>query len=168
MSSLQHIQQLYLIGMILFSLLLFAGVNVRTFGRPNTDLRLFFQNRGYVPNPALSNKWGGLTRLIVNGINPFQSNSLPTIHLNIKHKNYIKLWDQINEGGEVNFSKLFQTNLPNSARGLSFGGDPFWVPGTIDYKGETIKVKTRNRGEARDHRDSNKWSLRIHTKGDKS
>ncbi len=138
--------------LLLFSILLFLGVNVWTFNRPITDLRLFFQNRGYVSNPALSNKWGGLTRLVVNGINPVQSNSLPTIHLNIKHKNYIKLWDQINAGGGF----------------LSFGGDPFWVPGTIDYKGETIKVKIRNRGETRDHRDSNKWSFRIHTKGDKS
>ena len=141
------------IFLFLFSLLLFAGVNLWMFGKPNNDLRLFFQNRGYVSLPPLSNKWEGLIRLAVNGINPVQSNSLPTIHLNIKHKNYIKLWDQINVSRN---------------RSLYMEGDPFWVPGTIDYKGEAIKVKIKNRGGSLDHRNTNKWSLRIHTKGDKS
>ena len=41
-----------------------------------------------------------------------------------------------------------------------------YVPGKIRFKGESYKIKTRLKGDWTDHLEGDKWSLRIHVKGD--
>lgn len=53
------------------------------------------------------------------------------------------------------------------AAGVLIADDSDLVSANIRYQGDTIPVKLRLKGDWTDHLNTDKWSFRIHTKGDK-
>lgn len=67
--------------------------------------------------------------------------------------------------GFTELQKLYaQREQALKARILVQGEDD-WVPASIRSGGETVKVKLRLKGDWVDHLEGDKWSFRIHTKG---
>jgi len=71
---------------------------------------------------------------------------IPKLHIDIKFKNYQKLSRKRDEAW--------------SQGHLTTGAEDF-VPGKIRYKGKTVKVKLRLKGDGLGHLGPDKWSLRI-------
>ncbi len=76
---------------------------------------------------------------------------LPTIYIDMKYEH---------------FNRIQQKRHAALERGILLASDKDFVPAEIRYEGRTIKVKMRLKGDLPDHRDTEKWSYRIHVKGD--
>lgn len=77
---------------------------------------------------------------------------IPKIYIDIKFKHFQKL------------KKLRDKAVED---GILFRSEDDMVPAKIRYKGKTIKVKTRLKGDYTDHLLRKNWSLRFHIKGKK-
>lgn len=66
-----------------------------------------------------------------------------------------------------NMGKLRQQRSRAMKKGVLLQGDSDFVPASIRYGDENIKVKLRLKGDWTDHLKGNKWSFRIHVKGKK-
>lgn len=104
-----------------------------------------------------------------------------TISRNLKTKGYNGLWDFLTSvaGNYWNARnadpemvsieikdkdiKLLEKNREQALeRGVIINDlDGDYVPGTLQYKGEKLKIKLRLKGHMTDHLQSNKWSFRI-------
>lgn len=73
------------------------------------------------------------------------------------------------EINDEEFKKLEKHRREALERGVIINDlDGSYVPATIDYNGNKIKVKLRLKGHMTDHLQNNKWSFRIKTKGNDS
>ena len=117
--------------------------------------------------------------LIVLIIGAYKGSSL------VQTKGYSGLWDFVStvsanywkgmdanpesisiEIKEADFKKLEKNRKQALERGVIINDlDGDYVPATIDYHGNKIKVKLRLKGHMTDHLQDNKWSFRIKTKG---
>ena len=73
------------------------------------------------------------------------------ITIDIRHENFMKL--------------AYQREVALAEQHLVAGGDDF-VPATIRYGDESVKVKLRLKGDNVVHLEGDKWSFRIRVKGD--
>jgi len=76
--------------------------------------------------------------------------TIPAIAIDIKFKHLIKIRAKRSEALK---------------KGLLIQGENDYVPASIRYGNRTVKVKMRLKGDALDHLQEDKWSFRIHTKG---
>ena len=79
------------------------------------------------------------------------NSEIPRIHIDIKFKHFQKLSKKREKALKVGF--------------ISHGLDDY-VPARIRYKNQNFKVKLRIKGDETDHLEGDKWSFRIHLKGD--
>lgn len=75
----------------------------------------------------------------------------PKIHIDIKFKHIQKLFKKREEAMKLGFLK----QAPDD-----------YVPAQIRSEGKTAKVKLRLKGDQTDHLEGDKWSFRIHVKGE--
>jgi hypothetical protein len=75
----------------------------------------------------------------------------PKIHIDIKFKHIQKLFKKREEAMKIGFLK----QAPDD-----------YVPAQIRREGKTAKVKLRLKGDQTDHLEGDKWSFRIHVKGE--
>lgn len=121
------------------------------------DIALYLRSLGW--EPLVSDNIGGTVRWGLNILNPINSNDFPTIHLDIKHKNYLKLIEKL--------ESVVRGETRPKDRGL-LNRKSVVVPAFIRYQGQTHKVKIRHKGLTFDHRNTGKMSLRISVKDGKS
>ena len=76
---------------------------------------------------------------------------IPQIHIDIKFKHWLKLVKKREEALKV---KILLKDPDD------------YVPGKIRFRGKTVNVKLRLKGDWVDHLEGDKWSFRIHVKGD--
>ncbi len=76
---------------------------------------------------------------------------VPKIHIDIKFKHIQKLFKKREEAMKIGFLK----QAPDD-----------YVPAEIRSEGKTAKVKLRLKGDQTDHLEGDKWSFRIHVKGE--
>jgi hypothetical protein len=81
----------------------------------------------------------------------FSSDEIPKIHIDVKFKHMQKLYKKREEALKVK---------------LLVQGPNDYVPGQIRYLDKTINIKLRLKGDFPDHFDGDKWSFRVHAKGD--
>jgi len=79
------------------------------------------------------------------------NHEIPQIHIDIKFKHYQKLVKKREEALKI---------------GLLKKGPDDYVPAKIRYGKKSVRVKMRLKGDQADHFEGNKWSFRIHIKGD--
>jgi hypothetical protein len=76
---------------------------------------------------------------------------IPKIHIDIKFKH---------------FQKLYEKREQALKAGLLKQGPDDYVPANVRHQGKTVKVKLRLKGDQDDHFQGNKWSFRVHLKGE--
>jgi hypothetical protein len=121
------------------------------------NIALYLKSLGWAP--LVSDNIDGTVRWVLNILNPIKSNAFPTIHLDIKHKNYLKLIEKLED--------VVRGEARPKDRGL-LNPKSVVVPGFIRYQGQAYKVKLRHKGVSFDHRNTGKMSLRISIKDGKS
>jgi hypothetical protein len=81
----------------------------------------------------------------------FSNHEIPQIHIDIKFKHFQKLHKKREEALKIGILKQ---------------GPDDYVPAKVRHEGKTVKVKLRLKGDQTDHLEGDKWSFRIHLKGD--
>jgi hypothetical protein len=121
------------------------------------NIAIYLRSFGWAP--FMSDNIEGTVRLALNTLNPIKSNAFPTIHLDIKHKNYLKLIGKLDD-------VIWGEERPKDSGLLN--RKSVIVPGSIRYQGQARKVKVRHKGLSFDHRNTGKMSLRVSVKDGKS
>jgi hypothetical protein len=81
----------------------------------------------------------------------FSNDEIPKIHIDVKFKHMQKLYKKREEALKIK---------------LLVQGPNDYVPGKIRYLDKALNIKLRLKGDLPDHFDGDKWSFRVHVKGD--
>jgi len=107
-------------------------------------------NDGLSQGTSLKDRLLDIPALYLNTLKPKSNDDLPQLFLDISFKRFQKL----------------QTKRQKAlATGILVQEEGDFVSAKIRYGESTTKVKLRLKGDWTDHLESDKWSLRIHTKG---
>ncbi|MEA1882948.1 MAG: CotH kinase family protein [Thermotogota bacterium] len=102
------------------------------------------------------------TQLILSGL-LHENYKIPINYINGLKSNPERITIDIKNN---DFQKLAYKREIALAQGILIGSDDDWVPAKIQYKGQTVDVRLRLKGDWTDHLKGDKWSFRIKVRGD--